>query len=54
VFAEFFAPGEYKTVWAPGASVCTWVATGKDIAGNAPVRQIASHSSADKKSQADV
>ncbi len=54
VFVEFFAPGEYKTVWAPGASVCTWVATGRDINGNEPVRQIRTHSSADKKAQVDV
>ena len=54
VFVEFFAPGAYKTVWAPGASVCTWIATGRDIGGQAPVREIRSHSSADHESQADV
>ncbi|MCE2946282.1 MAG: cupin domain-containing protein [bacterium] len=54
VFVEFFAPGGYKTVWAPGASVCTWIATGRDIGGRAPVREIRSHSSADQESQVDV
>ncbi len=54
VFVEFFAPGAYKTVWAPGASVCTWMATGRDIGGGTPVREIRSHSSADHHSQADV
>jgi quercetin dioxygenase-like cupin family protein len=54
VFVEFFAPGAYKTVWAPGASVCTWIATGRDIGGQAPVREIRSHSSADRESQVDV
>ncbi len=54
VFVEFFAPGAYKTVWAPGASVCTWIATGRDIGGGAPVREIRSHSSADRESQVDV
>lgn len=54
VFVEFFAPGAYKTVWAPGASVCTWLATGRDIGGQAPVREIRSHSSADRDSQVDV
>ena len=54
VFVEFFAPGAYKTVWAPGASVCTWLATGRDIGGQAPVREIRSHSSADRDSHVDV
>ena len=27
-FVEFFVPGQYKTVWAPGASVCTWTPSG--------------------------
>ena len=26
VFVEFFVPGVYKTVWAQGAPVCTWIA----------------------------
>jgi quercetin dioxygenase-like cupin family protein len=54
VFVEFFAPGAYRTVWAPGASVCTWLATGRDIGGQAPVREVRSHSSADLESQVDV
>jgi quercetin dioxygenase-like cupin family protein len=54
VFVEFFAPGQYKTVWAPGASVCTWIATGRDIGGNVPAREIRSHSSANKEAQVDV
>lgn len=44
-FVEFFVPGVYKTVWAPGASVCTWLPTGRDIRGGRPVRDIAGHSS---------
>lgn len=43
VFVEFFVPGDYKTVWAPGASVCTWVPTGRDIRGQKPVREIQKH-----------
>jgi len=54
VFVEFFAPGNYKTVWAPGASVCTWLATGRDVSGNVPVREVRSHSSANKEAQIDV
>jgi len=54
VFVEFFAPGGYKTIWAPGASVCTWIATGRDIGGQAPVREVRSHSSADHESQVGV
>lgn len=46
VFSEFFVPGEYRTVWAEGAPVCTWLATGRDIEGRRPVREIRSHSSA--------
>ncbi len=45
-FVEFFVPGECKTVWAPGAAVCTWVPTGKDIRGGEPARAIARHTSA--------
>lgn len=43
VFVEFFVPGDYKTVWVPGASVCTWVPTGRDIRGQKPVREIQKH-----------
>ncbi len=53
-FVEFFVPGEYKTIWAPGAAICTWTPTGRSISGMPPVRQIARHSSADVASPADV
>ena len=53
-FVEFFVPGEYKTIWAPGAPVCTWTPTGKSLSGAKPVRDIAKHSSADVASPADV
>ena len=53
-FVEFFVPGEYKTIWAPGAPVCTWTPTGKSLSGAKPVREIAKHSSADVASPADV
>ena len=43
VFVEFFVPGDYATVWAPGASICTWVPTGRDIRGQKPVREIQKH-----------
>jgi len=43
VFVEFFVPGDYKTVWVPGASVCTWVPTGRDIRGEKPAREIPKH-----------
>ena len=46
VFVEFFVPGEYTTVWAEGAPVCTWMPTGRDLQGRAPAREIAGHSSA--------
>ena len=53
-FVEFFVPGEYKTIWVPGAPVCTWTPTGKSLSGAKPVRDIAKHSSADVASPADV
>jgi len=53
-FVEFFVPGEYKTVWAPGAAICTWAPSGKDIKGGTPVREIAKHSSALAASPGDV
>ena len=53
-FVEYFVPGECKTIWAPGASVCTWLPTGKDIRGRAPIREIARHSSADFSVPQDV
>jgi quercetin dioxygenase-like cupin family protein len=54
VFVEFFVPGEYKTLWAPGAEVCTWLPTGRDILGRKPARDIAAHSSALVESPQDV
>jgi len=45
-FVEFFVPGQYKTIWAEGANVCTWNPTGSDIRGNKPIREIQAHSSA--------
>jgi mannose-6-phosphate isomerase-like protein (cupin superfamily) len=45
VFVEFFVPGEYRTIWAPGAPVCTWVPTGLDSRGEKPVREIREHRS---------
>jgi len=46
VFVEFFVPGQYRTVWTPGANVCTWNPTGRTISGGQPVRDIRGHSSA--------
>jgi quercetin dioxygenase-like cupin family protein len=46
VFVEFFVPGKYKTVWAEGAPVCTWMPTGRNMRGETPVREIKGHSSA--------
>ena len=54
VFVEFFVPGEYQTIWAQGAPVCTWLPTGRDIQGRNPVREIAAHSSALVESPHDV
>lgn len=42
-FVEFFVPGPCKTVWSPGANVCAWLPTGKDVEGRPPVRDIAYH-----------
>jgi len=47
VFAEFFAPGEFKTVWVDESLVCTWNPTGRDILGRPPVREIRTHSVAE-------
>lgn len=54
VFVEFFVPGEYKTIWVPGAPVCTWTPTGRSFSGAAPVRTIARHTSADIVSPHDI
>jgi quercetin dioxygenase-like cupin family protein len=54
VFVEFFVPGEYRTIWAPGAAICTWQPTGRDIAGRKPARDIQGHSSALVDSPQDV
>ena len=43
VFAEFFVPGNYKTIWENPEKVCTWIPTGKDISGRPAVRNIAKH-----------
>jgi quercetin dioxygenase-like cupin family protein len=54
VFAEFFAPAEFKTIWVDESQVCTWMPTGRDIEGRFPVREIAAHSSAQVSSPQDV
>ena len=53
-FVEFFVPGVYKTVWAPGAPICTWLPTGRDIEGREPARRIEAHSGSESASPADV
>jgi len=53
-FAEFFAPGEFKTVWVDDSQICTWQPTGRDICGQIPAREIGAHSSADVLSPGDV
>jgi quercetin dioxygenase-like cupin family protein len=54
VFAEYFAPAEYRTIWVDESQICTWHPTGRDIEGRVPVREIASHSSAEIVNPADV
>jgi quercetin dioxygenase-like cupin family protein len=54
VFAEFFAPGEFKTMWMDESQICTWRPTGRDIRGRAPAREIKAHSSAEVLSPQDV
>lgn len=54
VFIEYFVSGTYKTVWAPGASVCTWSPTGKNIKGGKPSREIGAHSSPEAHDRSDV
>jgi quercetin dioxygenase-like cupin family protein len=54
VFAEFFAPAEFKTVWVDTSQVCTWLPTGRDIQGREPAREIKAHSSDQVASPQDV
>jgi quercetin dioxygenase-like cupin family protein len=54
VFAEFFAPGEFKTIWVDESRICTWRPTGRDFRGRAQAREIKAHSSADVLSPQDV
>ncbi len=54
VFAEFFAPGEFKTIWVDESQICTWRPTGRDIRGRLPAREIKAHSSAEVLSPQDV
>jgi len=54
VFAEFFAPAEFKTTWVNESEVCAWLPTGRDIRGRLPVREIKAHSSAEVESPRDV
>lgn len=54
VFAEFFAPAEFKTIWVNNSEICAWLPTGRDIQGRTPVREIKAHSSAEVLSPQDV
>ena len=54
VFAEFFAPAEFKTIWVNESEICAWLPTGRDIRGRTPVREIKAHSSAEVLSPGDV
>jgi len=54
VFAEYFAPAEFRTVWVDESQICTWHPTGRDIEGRIPVREIKAHSSAEVANPADV
>lgn len=54
VFAEFFAPAEFKTIWVDESQVCTWLPTGRDIHGRLPAREIKAYSSAEVMSPQDV
>lgn len=54
VFAEFFSPAEFKTIWVDESQVCAWLPTGRDIRGRVPVRAIKAHSSAEVLSPGDV
>ncbi len=54
VFAEYFAPAEFRTIWVDESQICTWLPTGRDIEGRVPVREIKAHSSAEILSPQDV
>lgn len=54
VFAEFFAPAEFKTIWVDESQVCAWLPTGRDIRSRTPVREIKAHSVASVESPQDV
>ncbi len=54
MFAEFFVPAEFKTIWVNQNEICTWLPTGRDIRGRAPSREIKAHSSADIVNPQDV
>jgi quercetin dioxygenase-like cupin family protein len=54
VFAEYFAPAEFRTIWVDDSQICTWHPTGRDIEGRLPVREIKAHSSAEVANPADV
>ncbi len=54
VFAEFFAPAEFKTIWVDESKVCAWLPTGRDIKGRTPAREIKAHSVAAVVSPEDV
>ena len=43
VFAEFFVPGSYNTVWQNDSNICTWLPTGKNINGKKASRHIEKH-----------
>jgi len=49
-FIEYFVPGEFKTIWAENAPVCTWLPTGRNIMGGKPSREIGAHSSMEERS----
>ncbi|MDA9815630.1 cupin domain-containing protein [Alphaproteobacteria bacterium] len=43
VFAEFFVPGSYKTIWAKNTNICTWIPTGNDVNGRKASRHLEKH-----------
>jgi quercetin dioxygenase-like cupin family protein len=49
-FIEYFVPGQYTTIWADDALVCTWHPSGRNIRGGKPSREIGIHTSMDKRS----